>query len=172
MGGGAGDARVWHAGHRPFSFSSSVEFVPQLLCRQHRVRGAVDPTSRAECWRRGTCIFLQIHLCLASPHKLWKTCAGSIEYEELSSDQRGAVLSALESGVLDTAFMRLTIADIGDKRREANQELNTLRTRLRKWVHITAFGLHGRCSPHLVRIAAGGCSQSAPASSTQSFKKI
>ncbi len=42
------------------------------------------------------------------------------------------MLEALQAGVLDTAFMRLTIADTLEQRREANQELNTLRTRLRK----------------------------------------
>lgn len=44
------------------------------------------------------------------------------------------MLAGLEAGVLDTAFMRLTLADTADTRREANQELNALRMRLRKCV--------------------------------------
>lgn len=66
--------------------------------------------------------------------------AGQIDYEELSPDQRGAVLQALECAMLDTSFMRLTVADTLDSRREATQELNALRTRLRKCVACGGIG--------------------------------
>lgn len=58
--------------------------------------------------------------------------AGRWEYDDLQPEQRGAVLAALESVMLDTNFMRLTVADTLDQRREATQELNALRTQLRK----------------------------------------
>ena len=71
-----------------------------------------------------------------SHSQLWPSTAyaapGEREYEALSTEQRGAVLGALEAVMLDTNFMRLTVAATTDTRREVAQELAALRARLRK----------------------------------------
>jgi hypothetical protein len=60
------------------------------------------------------------------------TAIGEQEYDMLTTEQRGAVLGALEAIMLDTNFMRLTVAATVDTRREVMQELSALRLRLRK----------------------------------------
>jgi hypothetical protein len=47
------------------------------------------------------------------------------------------VLGALEAVMLDTNFMRLTVAATTDTRREVAQELAALRARLRKCAGLT-----------------------------------
>ena len=130
-------AVTWHApvpgswwGHASLSASHLLQHLPQPI--------------------------LQRHSRLTATH----VPSGEREYDALSTEQRGAVLGALEAVMLDTNFMRLTVAATTDTRREVAQELAALRARLRKCaglhlLTLSAVKYHCLCDHGLSRETVG-----------------